>query len=94
MRVYLVQHAEAVPADLDPEQPLTPAGREMARRVARWLAATGRARQAEILHSTRPRAKQTAEVAGRLLLEPEAGPLLARRLDGKLWLRIHRLGWR
>jgi len=70
MRVYLVQHAEAVPADLDPEQPLTPAGRETARRVARWLAATGRARPSEILHSTKLRAKQTAEIFARALATP------------------------
>lgn len=70
MRVYLVQHAEAIPSDLDPEQPLTPAGRETARRVARWLAATGRARPAEILHSMKPRAKQTAEVFARALATP------------------------
>jgi len=77
MRVYLVQHAEAVPDDLDPEQPLTPAGRETARRVARWLAATGRARPAEILHSTKARAKQTAEIFARALATP---PL--REVDG------------
>ncbi len=77
MRVYLVQHADAVPKDQDPEQPLTPAGRETARRVARWLAATGRARPAEILHSAKPRAKQTAEVFARALATP---PL--REVDG------------
>jgi phosphohistidine phosphatase len=70
MRVYLVQHAEAIPGDLDPEQPLTPAGRETARRVARWLAATGRARPAEILHSTKARARQTAEIFARALATP------------------------
>jgi phosphohistidine phosphatase len=79
MRLYLVQHAEAVPADLDPEQPLTPAGREMARRVSRWLAATGRARPAEILHSRRARARQTAEIFARALATP---PL--READGLL----------
>ncbi|HEX5138298.1 MAG TPA: phosphohistidine phosphatase SixA [Planctomycetota bacterium] len=70
MRVYLVQHAEAVPDDLDPEQPLTPGGRETARRVARWLAATGRARPGEILHSVKARAKQTAEIFARALATP------------------------
>ncbi len=70
MRVYLVQHAEAVPGDLDPDQPLTSAGRETARRVARWLAATGRARPAEILHSTKARARQTAEIFARALATP------------------------
>jgi phosphohistidine phosphatase len=77
MRVYLVQHAEAVPADLDPEEPLTSAGRETARRVARWLAATGHARPTEILHSRKSRAKQTAEVFARALATP---PL--REVDG------------
>jgi phosphohistidine phosphatase len=79
MRVYLVQHAEAVPADLDPEQPLTLAGRETARRVARWMAATGRARPAEILHSKKSRARQTAEMFARALATP---PL--REVDGLL----------
>jgi len=79
MRVYLVQHAEAVPSDLDPEQPLTPAGRETARRVARWLAASGRARPAEILPSEKARAKPTAEIFARALATP---PL--REVDGLL----------
>jgi phosphohistidine phosphatase len=79
MRLYLVQHAEAVSADLDPDQPLTPTGRETARRVSRWLAATGRARPAEILHSRKTRAKQTAEVFARALATP---PL--REVDGLL----------
>jgi len=77
MRVYLVQHADAVPEDVDPERPITAAGREMTRRVARWLAATGRARPTEILHSRKLRAKQTAELFARALATP---PL--REIDG------------
>jgi len=36
----------------------------------------------------RVQARATAEVANRLLAEPDASPLAARRVDGRLWLRV------
>ncbi len=61
MRVFLVQHGEATPEVENPARPLTDRGREEVRRVARHAAALG-LRVAEILHSGKLRARQTAEI--------------------------------
>lgn len=62
MKLYLIQHAEAKPKQDDPERPLTDAGVEAARRVARFLRDTGAVSVAEVRHSTKRRAKETAEI--------------------------------
>lgn len=62
MKLYLVQHAEAKPKEEDPERPLTDAGIEAARRVARFLKETGTISIAEVRHSTKLRSKETAEI--------------------------------
>jgi len=61
MHLYLVQHGEAKAEKEDPARPLTDRGREEVRRVARhamgltlWIA--------EIHHSGKLRARQTAEI--------------------------------
>jgi broad specificity phosphatase PhoE len=43
MRLYLVQHGDAVPEQLDPERPLSAAGRQDVEAVARLLAETASA---------------------------------------------------
>jgi phosphohistidine phosphatase len=50
MRLYLVQHGDAVPERLDPERPLSAAGRREVEAVARLLASAG-ARVAQVVHS-------------------------------------------
>lgn len=60
MDAYLVQHGEAKPESEDPARPLTDRGRDEVRRVARRAAALGLP-MAEIRHSGKLRARQTAE---------------------------------
>ena len=61
MRLYLVLHGDAVPERLDPERPLSAAGRQEVEAVARLLADTG-VRTAHVVHSGKLRAHQTAEL--------------------------------
>lgn len=61
MELYLVQHGEAKPEQEDPARPLTARGREEVHRVARHAARLSR-QVAEIRHSGKLRARQTAEV--------------------------------
>jgi phosphohistidine phosphatase len=66
MHVYVVQHGQALPKEEDPERPLSDAGRAEVERVAKHLA--GRLGQAmtipiaEVHHSGKLRAQQTAEI--------------------------------
>jgi phosphohistidine phosphatase len=72
MRIYLVQHGEAVPAEVDPERPLSAAGEADVRRIAAVLRGSG-VGVARILHSGKRRAEQTAQIlAG--ALGPEVRP--------------------
>lgn len=59
MRLYLVQHGEAVPEDKDPERPLSAAGAHDVQRLGEVLAAAGIA-VPRLLHSGKLRAEQTA----------------------------------
>jgi phosphohistidine phosphatase len=77
VQVYLVQHGEAKPETEDPARPLSDRGREEVQRVARHAAALG-LQVAEIRHSGKLRARQTAEIlAG--TLAPSHG---IREMDG------------
>ncbi len=67
MRVYLVQHAEAVPAEDNPDRPLSDKGRDDARRVASFLARS--VRVGRVIHSPKTRARDTA-----VLLAQALGP--------------------
>ncbi len=70
MPVYLVQHGQAASEAQDPARPLTEGGREEVERVARHAATIG-LRVAEIWHSGKLRALQTAEIfRGHLRPEP------------------------
>jgi phosphohistidine phosphatase len=72
MRLYLVQHGEAVPDDVDPARPLSPSGHADVARMASFLAAAG-VRVGRIMHSCKRRAEETAEVLGTALgSAPEA----------------------
>lgn len=61
MRLYLVQHGEALPEQLDPERPLSDRGRVDVERMASFLARAG-VRIPCVLHSGKLRAQQTAEL--------------------------------
>jgi len=69
MDVYLVQHGEAKPEQEDPTRPLTDRGREEVQRVARHAARIG-LKVAEICHSGKLRAWQTAEILAEHLSPP------------------------
>jgi phosphohistidine phosphatase len=69
MPVYLVQHGQAASEVQDPARPLTEGGREEVQRVARHAATLG-VGVAEIWHSGKLRALQTAEIF-RAHLRPE-----------------------
>lgn len=74
IRIYLVQHGEATPKDIDPERPLTGNGTKDIEGMARFLKDSG-VKVDRILHSGKLRAEQTARIlAGALLagIEPES----------------------
>jgi len=66
MKLYLVQHAEAVPKEVDPDRPLSADGRRDAERVAGFLA-TASVNAVRIVHSGKTRAQQTAEILAQAL---------------------------
>ena len=61
MRLYLVQHGDAVPEEVDPERPLSATGRRDVEAVARLLASKSTC-AARVAHSGKLRAQQTAEL--------------------------------
>jgi len=67
--IFLVQHGKAYTEAEDPERRLTPKGIAETEKVARHLAAAG-VRPAEIIHSGKTRARQTAEILARHLGAP------------------------
>ncbi len=70
MRIYLVQHGESLPEAVDPERPLSDKGRADISKTAGFL--KGKITIDTIWHSTKLRARQTAEIIGKALL-PEKG---------------------
>ncbi len=61
MKLYLVQHGEAVDKSVDPQRPLSEAGIEDVGRVAALVTRAG-AVLGRILHSGKTRARQTADI--------------------------------
>ncbi|HEY6029255.1 MAG TPA: phosphohistidine phosphatase SixA [Gaiellaceae bacterium] len=81
MRVYLVRHAEAAPGNPDELRPLTPQGRETARRLGEQL--RDEAAVDAVLTSPLLRALQTAEAVAKAVGVPaEATDLLAPGATG------------
>ena len=60
MKLYLVQHAQALSKEEDPARPLSEAGQEDASRMASFLGKAG-IRAERVIHSGKLRAQQTAE---------------------------------
>jgi len=88
MDFFLVRHGEAKPEYEDPRHPLTDGGRSGVEKVAR-AAAAKKIKIAEILHSDKLRAKETAEILAGVLspargireisgLSPEDDPFTAK----------------
>jgi phosphohistidine phosphatase len=79
MRLYLVQHGEALSKDVDPERALSDAGRADAERLASFLAPR-RLTINRVLQSGKLRAQQTALILTRTLA-PDIVPEQANGLD-------------
>ena len=69
MRLYIVQHGDSVPKDIDPDRPLSDRGRADVQRLTEWLL-SHKVQIAQILHSGKTRAKETAEILRPLLKSP------------------------
>lgn len=67
MKLYVAQHAESVPEDVDPKRPLSDSGIADARKMAHFVRLSG-VKVETILHSGKLRARQTAELFSRSLL--------------------------
>ncbi len=65
MRVYLVQHADAVPAEDNADRPLSDNGRTDVQRVASFLARS--VRVGRIIHSPKTRARDPAVLLAQVL---------------------------
>lgn len=63
MKLYLLQHGDSLPEELDPERPLSPQGREDVKRLADFIGNAG-IRVARVLHSGKTRARQSAGIIG------------------------------
>ena len=61
MKIYLTQHGDALAKEVDPERPLSDQGQVDVGRVASFLAASG-ITIAQVWHSGKTRARQTAEL--------------------------------
>ena len=66
MRLYIVQHGDSLPKDVDSDRPLSDRGRADIQRLAEWLSSQD-VQVAQILHSGKLRAKETAEMLRPLL---------------------------
>lgn len=61
MRLYLIQHGDAVAKDVDPDRPLSQKGWGDIERLAAYVSKVG-LRATRIIHSGKTRASQTAEL--------------------------------
>jgi phosphohistidine phosphatase len=78
MDVYLVQHAEAKPKEVDPDRPLSERGWRDTERVAAMAARMG-LYVSQIRHSGKLRAQQTAHILGEAL-SPRQGVVAVQGL--------------
>jgi phosphohistidine phosphatase len=82
--LYLVRHGDAVSEDQDPQRPLSESGVRTARRIGTYLRESGAVSVAEIRHSTKTRARQTAEIlaeSGGLEAKPTEVPDMGPNAD-------------
>jgi phosphohistidine phosphatase len=92
MDIYLVQHAKAKPAELDPERPLTEEGMVDARRVASFVSRNAGIAAGRIVHSGLLRAQQTAQIFAEYL-RPPGGVQQEKELlpNSQPWAWVERL---
>jgi len=68
MRLYLLQHGDAVPESVSPERPLSEKGRLDMRRLAKFVGWSA-VRVARVRHSGKTRARQSAEIVASEITE-------------------------
>lgn len=68
MKLYLVQHGEALSKEVDPDRPLSPRGKSDVGKVTAFLQQAGISVD-RILHSGKTRARQSADILAEALLE-------------------------
>ncbi len=92
MKVYLVQHGEAMSKEEDPARPLTPRGRKDVESTAKFLNKMD-VKVAAIFHSTKLRARQTAEIlASYLEVEAKEAKELEPLAEPRIWVeRIEKM---
>ena len=76
MKLYLVQHGEALAKEADPERPLTPQGEHDLQHIAALLGRLG-VLVGRVVHSGKLRARQSAEILAGVVTpgrEPQAIP--------------------
>lgn len=66
MAIYLVQHAQSLPKEVDPEKGISPDGRASAEAIAGVARGYG-VQVSQIRHSGKKRARETAEIFGHAL---------------------------
>jgi phosphohistidine phosphatase len=87
MMLYLVQHGQDKTEDEDPQRPVTDRGADDVTRVARLAVGRLGCRPGRVVHSGKTRARQTAEIWGRLLdIDTEEGDGLAPNDDATTWV--------
>ncbi|MGD2112264.1 MAG: phosphohistidine phosphatase SixA [Gammaproteobacteria bacterium] len=75
MKLYLVQHGNAVDKEIDPQRPLSEQGEQDVKAMATFLRGAG-VRVERVWHSGKRRAGQTADILARkLLAKGEARPI-------------------
>lgn len=88
VKLYLVQHGQAKPENEDPERPLTGDGFDDVARVARQAVEQLGVRPDRVVHSGKTRARQTAEVWGRLVnVDAEQADALEPNDDPTIWVQ-------
>lgn len=77
MKLYLVQHGDALAKDIDPDRPLSDQGKRDIQQIAAFLKETN-IRVEQVFHSGKTRALQTAEILAEALYSTGA----VETLDG------------
>lgn len=89
MHLYLVQHAEAEPEEVNPQRPITQKGRSDTERCALLASRGSRVSTAVLYHSGKTRARETAEILAEYLI-PAGGviesPGLLPKDDPAIWM--------
>ncbi|QDQ43059.1 SixA phosphatase family protein [Methylacidiphilum kamchatkense] len=81
MDLVLIQNAEAIPKELDPDRPLTARGMEVALQLGKFLKFAG-INPKKIFHSPKDRSRQTAEIVAKALSKRIKLQLLKGLLPG------------